>query len=130
MIRAGRVAALAVVLTVGTHTANAESSISADGIKATSSELTVATVNAEKPGYIVVHTTDFTGTLPGAVIGHAPVAAGENTNVSVTFERQAARGATLIVMLHEERTGDTVFDAGDKPATTGLGPVRRSVTVE
>jgi hypothetical protein len=117
-------------LSFGALAAHAESAISTDGLKATESAVSVGTVTADKDGYVVVHATDFTGTIPGPVIGHAPVKAGQNAEVSIPLDRTMKSGATLIVMLHEEGDNDTDFDAADKPATTGRGPVQQIVTVE
>ena len=128
MIRHGL--ALAGALTLGALTASAESMIAPAGIAAWGSSVNVGSVTAEKDGYLVVHRTDFTGTIPGTVIGHAPVKAGENTDVAITLEKKAEPGAKLIVMLHEEGDNDTDFDAADKPATSGRGPVQQIVTVE
>jgi predicted esterase len=50
--------------------------------------------------------------------------------VAITLEKKAEPGAKLIVMLHEEGDNDTDFDAADKPATSGRGPVQQIVTVE
>lgn len=117
-------------LTFGALAAHAEAMISTDGLKATESAVSVGTVTAEKDGYLVVHATDFTGTIPGTVIGHAPVKAGANAEVSIPLDRTVKSGAKLIVMLHEEGDNDTDFDAADKPVTTGRGPVQQIVTVE
>jgi hypothetical protein len=128
MIRHAATAALALAL--GASYAMATSTLPSDGIKATGSAVTVPSVTAEKAGYIVVHTTDFTGTLPGAVIGHAPVPAGESTNVSISLERAMKAGAKVVVMLHEEGDGDADFDSADKPATSSGATVQQIVTVE
>jgi len=128
MIRHGL--ALSLAFTLGAASASAESAISADGLKATESSVTVPAVTAEKAGYVVVHATDFTGTIPGSVIGHAPVTAGENADIAINLERTMKSGAKLIVMLHEEGNNDTQFDKADPPATSGRGPVQQSVTVE
>lgn len=117
-------------LTLGALAAHAESMISTDGLKASADAVTVGSVKAETDGYLVVHRTDFTGTLPGAVIGHAPVKAGENAEVSIPLTEQAKSGAKLIVMLHAEGNNDTTFDAADKPVTSGRGPVQQVVTVQ
>ncbi len=117
-------------LTLGGVTAHAESSISTDGLKASPSAVSIGSVKADKDGYVVVHRTDFTGTLPGQVIGHAPVKAGDNAEVSVTLDKPAEAGAKLIVMLHEEGNNDTTFDSADKPVMAGRGPVQQIVTVE
>lgn len=132
MIRRGPITGmtLGLALLLGTPAVGAENAISTDGLKATTSTVSIGTVTAEKDGYVVVHRTDFTGTLPGAVIGHAPVKAGQNAEVSVTLDQQPEAGTKLIVMLHAEGNNDTVFDAADKPVMSGRGPVQQIVTVE
>jgi hypothetical protein len=132
MIRHGLAltAALLGALTASAETAHAENMISADGLKASTSAVSIGSVTAEKDGYVVVHRTDFTGTLPGAVIGHAPVKAGDNAEVSVPLDQQPEAGAKLIVMLHEEGNNDAVFDQADKPVKSGSGPVQQIVTVQ
>lgn len=122
--------ALSAALTLGAAAAQAENMISTEGLKASESTVTVGSVTAEKAGYVVVHRTDVTGTIPGEVIGHAPVKAGENADVSITLDNKPKAGTNLIVMLHEEGDNDTDFDAADKPATSGRGPVQQVVTVE
>jgi len=122
--------ALAGALTIGALGAQAESMISADGLKATQGAVKINSVTAEKPGYVVVHRTDVTGTIPGTVIGHAPVVAGDNAEVSVVLNPVPEAGTTLIVMLHAEGDGDSDFDSADKPVTSGRSPVQQSVTVE
>jgi hypothetical protein len=117
-------------LTLGAVTAHAESTISADSIKAGGNSVTVGSVTADKDGYLVVHRTDFTGTLPGEVIGHAPVKAGQNADVAITLDKAAEAGSKLIVMLHEEGNNDTTFDSADKPAKSGNRTVQQIVTVQ
>ena len=110
--------------------AHADNAIAAHSIKASSSTVTVGSVTADKDGYLVVHRTDITGTLPGNVIGHAPVKAGQNANVSITLDKPAEAGSKLIVMLHAEGNGDTVFDSSDKPVKSAHGTVQEIVTVQ
>ncbi len=86
-----RVIALTSALTLGAVAAHAENMISTDGLKASTSAVSVGTVTAEKDGYLVVHRTDFTGTLPGAVIGHAPIKAGQSAEVSVPLGASRSR---------------------------------------
>lgn len=117
-------------LACGALAAHAESMISTDGLKASTDAVTVGSIKAEKDGYVVVHRTDFTGTIPGIVVGHAPVKAGDNAEVSVPLTEQAKSGDKLIVMLHAEGDGNTTFDAADKPVTVGRGPVQQTVTVQ
>lgn len=126
----GHAVAFACALTLSAGAAQAESTIAADSIKASANSVTVGSVTAEKDGYLVVHRTDFTGTLPGSVIGHAPVRAGPNADVAIALDTPAEAGASLIVMLHEEGDGDTDFDAADKPAKSGGKVVQQIVTVQ
>ncbi|MGE0023417.1 MAG: hypothetical protein AB7S70_07295 [Hyphomicrobium sp.] len=128
MIR--RATALVAALSLGALAAYAEGAIATDGLKASPTAVSIGTVTADKDGYVVVHRTDFTGTLPGSVIGHAPVKAGSNAEVSVPLDKQQEAGTRLIVMLHEEGDGDTDFDAADKPVRTNGTPVQETVTVE
>jgi hypothetical protein len=121
---------LTTALTFGALSAQAESMISTDGLKASPSAVSVGTVQADKDGYLVVHSTDFTGTLPGTVIGHTAVKSGASAEISIPLDRTTKAGDKLIVMLHEEGDNDTDFDAADKPATSGRGPVQQIVTVE
>jgi hypothetical protein len=120
----------AVALTLAAGVARAESTISPDGIKAGGNSVTVGSVTAEKDGYLVVHRTDFTGTLPGAMIGHAAVKAGPNADVTITLDQPAEPGTNLIVMLHEEGNNDTQLDDADKPAKAGGKVVQQIVTVQ
>ena len=91
MIRHGL--ALSAALTLGAIAAHAENTISPEGLSASTNTVSIGTVTAEKDGYVVVHRTDFTGTLPGSVIGHAPVKAGQNAEVRVTLDKQAKEWA-------------------------------------
>ena len=122
--------ALTAALTLGAVAALADSAIAPDTIKASGSSVTVGSVTADKDGYLVVHRTDFTGTLPGAMIGHAPVKAGQNADVAITLDKPAEAGTKLIVMLHEEGNNDTQLDAADKPAKAGGKVVQQVVTVQ
>lgn len=128
MIRRGLV--LVSALAFGAFAAHAESTISPDGLKASTSAVSIGSVTADKDGYVVIHRTDVTGTLPGQIIGHAPVKAGQNAEVSVPLDKPAKAGTKLIVMLHEEGNNDTTFDTADKPVKAGSGVVQQIVTVE
>lgn len=122
--------ALAAMLTVASFAARADNLLTADAIKASEASVTVSSVSADQDGYLVVHRTDFTGTLPGSVVGHAAVKAGANADVTISIDPKAKAGEKLIVMLHAEGNGDTVFDAADKPVTGAAGPVQQIVTVQ
>lgn len=128
MIKRGLV--LVSALTFGAFAAHAEGMISPTGLSANATSVTVGSVTADKDGYVVVHMSDTTGAIAGEVIGNAPVKAGKNSDVAVKLEKKLKPGAKLIVMLHEEGDNNTKFDAADKPATAGRGPVQQVVTVE
>jgi len=121
---------VAIALMTGSVAARAENAISTEGLKASGNNVTVGSVTADKKGYVVVHMTDATGTMPGPVIGTTPVQPGHHADVAVALEKNIKPGTKLIVMLHEEGNGDNTFDAADKPATAGRGPVEQFVTVE
>lgn len=121
---------LAAALTLGSISASAESAIVPNSIKASANAVTVGSVTADKDGYLVVHRTDFTGTLPGSVVGHAPVKAGQSSDIAIALDKAAEAGSKLIVMLHEEGDDDTEFDSADKPARSANGLVQEIVTVQ
>lgn len=122
---------LALLLTaaLGTSSAMAANMIATEGLSASGKEktITVGSVSADKAGYLVVHEVGRTGTVPGAVIGNAPVKAGENTDVKISLDIEVTPGTKLIVMLHEDTNGDSKFDPGDKAATEGRAPVQQMV---
>jgi predicted lipoprotein with Yx(FWY)xxD motif len=77
--------------------------------------VTIDSVSAAVDGWIVIH-ADADGS-PGPVIGHAPVAAGENSDVVVDID--AARATdTLYAMLHVDAgtAGEYEFPGDDGPA--------------
>jgi hypothetical protein len=76
----------------------------------------VAKVVSNGPGWIVIH-ADNNGS-PGQVLGHAPVADGENTNVVVDIA-QEGRTEKLWAMLHADTgtVGTYEFPGGDPPVT-------------
>ncbi|WP_112321301.1 DUF7282 domain-containing protein [Oceanibium sediminis] len=86
------------------------------------------TVAAEKimapaNGWLVVHRTDA-DMKPGPVVGHAPLRAGENTDVAAILTEPVASGEMLMLMLHGEdggmQTGIFEYTLG----ATEDGPVR------
>ncbi len=120
----------ALALALGAAPAFAANMIAPDGLKASESTVTVGSVTADRAGYLVVHEADETGTIPGTIIGHAAVKAGESKGVKITLEKKPKAGSKLIVMLHSEDDNDTDFDDADKAVTEGRGPVMQVVAVE
>ena len=88
-----------------------------------------AAVEAERPGYIVVHNATA-GTAAGTVLGYAPVPAGLSTNVDIPLDEGASAGRQIVIMLHEESNGDGVFDNGDRAVAVGGLLVQQIVTVK
>jgi hypothetical protein len=90
-----------------------------------STMVTVDSANLLEDGFIVIHEQDTAGSAPGAVIGHAPVSAGNVTDVTVGLERPAEDGETLYAMLHEDTgtIGEYEFDGSTGSADP---PVRDS----
>ncbi|OGO04727.1 MAG: hypothetical protein A2Y73_07070 [Chloroflexi bacterium RBG_13_56_8] len=77
--------------------------------------VTVATIVSDGPGWMVIH-ADNNG-APGPVIGHTAVMDGENTDVVVDIDVDAAT-ETLYAMLHSDlgTVGTYEFPGADTPA--------------
>lgn len=90
--------------------------------------VTVATVVSDGPGWIVIH-ADEEG-APGPVIGQAAVEDGENTDVMVEIDTEAAT-ETLYAMLHEDsgEMGTYEFPEGDPPVQVEGEVVVQSFTI-
>ncbi|HJK94584.1 MAG TPA: hypothetical protein RMH85_31875 [Polyangiaceae bacterium LLY-WYZ-15_(1-7)] len=73
-------------------------------------------VEAAVAGFIVIHEDDA-GSPGGTTIGHAPVAAGVNTDVSVDLVRRVADGEVLHAMLHVDSTTEGTVGTYDGPGT-------------
>jgi len=84
--------------------------------------VTVPGVTSDGPGWMVIH-AEQDGS-PGPVIGHAVVAAGENEDVAVEIDTEAAT-ETLYAMLHVDAgtEGEYEFPGDDAPATDAEGNV-------
>lgn len=119
------IAASALAIALGALPAYALNSISK--IDAAGNTVTIDSLTADKPGYVVVHESDASGTTPGKVLGFATVRAGDNEKVTVSLDQKLKPGTKLIIMLHEEANADNVFDPDDPAAT--LGNAQESVTV-
>lgn len=79
------------------------------GVTAGDQDVSGGTVTAEKitaaaNGWLVVHRTDDSG-KPGPVVGHAPIKAGENADVTAILTEPVASGDKLMLMIHAEDGG-------------------------
>ena len=61
-------------------------------------------VGAAENGWLVVHRTD-SDMKPGPVVGHAPLRAGENTDVAAILTEEVQPGEMLMLMVHSEAGG-------------------------
>lgn len=66
--------------------------------------VTASQIMADANGWLVVHRTDA-AMKPGPVVGHAPLKAGSNTEVSAILTEPVAKGEMLMLMLHGEKGG-------------------------
>lgn len=66
--------------------------------------ISASTVVAGETGWLVVHKTD--GETPGPVVGHAPLRAGENTDVAAILTEPASAGDQFMLMIHSEAEGN------------------------
>ena len=85
--------------------------------------VTASKIMAEKNGWLVVHRTGD-DMKPGPVVGHAPLKAGENTDVTAILTEEVASGDKLMLMLHGEDGG---METGIFEYTLGAkedGPVK------
>lgn len=86
-------------------------------------KVTAASVVAGEDGWLVIHRTDA-AMKPGPVVGHAPVKAGDNKDVTADLDEPVKPGDMLMLMLHSEAGGK---QAGVFEYTLGAkedGPVR------
>ncbi len=117
----------AVVLSLTAGIANAAGH-AAPMVVAADQSVSEGTVTAEKivapeNGWLVVHRTDA-DRKPGLVIGHAPIRAGENTDIAAILTEEVQPGDMLMLMVHAEKGG---FQKGIFEYTLGApedGPVR------
>ena len=92
-----------------------DQAIGADGT------VTIDSVTADVDGWMVIHADDDG---PGPVIGHAPVSAGENSDVVVEVDASQVT-ETLYAMLHVDAgvAGEYEFPGDDGPARDAEGNV-------
>lgn len=122
-------AAVSLVGLAGTAVA-ATDTISASDQKIANKTVTAAEVVATKPGYLVAHESDATGTKAGKIIGSVAVKAGDNKGVVVPLADDVKPGSKLILMLHEESNADSKFDDKDKPVMVSGKPVMQAISVQ
>ena len=85
--------------------------------------VTADKVAASENGWLVVHRTDA-DMKPGPVVGHAPLRAGETTDVAAILTEDVAPGDMLMLMAHSEAGGNAT---GTFEYTLGAkedGPIR------
>ena len=66
--------------------------------------VSASSIMAAANGWLVVHRTDA-DMKPGPVVGHAPLKAGENTDVTAILTEPVNSGEMLMLMLHGEEGG-------------------------
>ncbi|MEO1143347.1 MAG: hypothetical protein AAFW66_13550, partial [Pseudomonadota bacterium] len=59
---------------------------------------------ADENGWMVVHRIKENG-KPGPVVGHSPLKAGVNTNVTAILTGKVEKGEKVMLMLHAEKGG-------------------------
>lgn len=100
--------AAAMMLVAGGALAGAHAVLSVKGADQDVSGGTVTATSIVAPanGWMVVHRTDSSG-KPGPVVGHAPLKAGMNENVTAILTEPVKKGDLLMLMLHGENGGMT-----------------------
>ncbi|SHI81707.1 DUF7282 domain-containing protein [Wenxinia saemankumensis] len=106
-----------------------------EGMTPSGTTVTFPAINVAQDGYIVIHETDADGNpvVPQS-IAHAPLMAGQNTNVVVDVPGGLVEGEDYVAMLHVEDNGNSTYDFGedmtdvDVPVTAGGAPVTRLFT--
>lgn len=85
--------------------------------------VTASKIMADSNGWLVVHRTGD-DMKPGPVVGHAPLKAGQNTDVAAILTEDVKAGDKLMLMLHGEDGG---METGIFEYTLGAkedGPVK------
>jgi hypothetical protein len=89
-----------------------DASISVDDQKVKGKQVTVEKVVIPVDGWVVIHPSDAKGHFIEKDIGHAPVKAGSNSNISVTLTEDVKDGAKLHAMLHEDTGAKGTYEFG------------------
>ena len=108
----------------------ASDTIAASDQKIANKSVTATSVEASKPGYLVVHEADATGAKAGKIIGTVAVKAGETKSVVVPLTEDVKPGSKLILMLHEESNADAKFDDKDKPVMASGKVVMQTIAIQ
>lgn len=103
-------------------------SLSVSDQDASDGMVVVDSATSAQAGWMVIHADE--GGSPGPVIGYSSVAAGENTNVSIEIDMDAAT-ETLYAMLHIDAgaAGTYEFPGADEPAMADGSVVVQAFTV-
>lgn len=113
----------AFALAAGSALANMEIAVDGGDQDMSGGTVTASSVMAAANGWLVVHRTDDSG-KPGPVVGHAPIKAGENGDVTAILTEPVKPGEKLMLMVHGEdggmKTGIFEYTLGAKED----GPVR------
>ncbi len=96
-------AAAALTLASGAALAADHAGVMAGNQSVANGVVSAKMVKAPANGWLVVHRTD--GTKPGPVVGHAPLRAGENTDVAAILTEPVQPGDLLMLMVHGEDGG-------------------------
>lgn len=98
-------------------------------MKGDANRVTFAKISAQEDGYIVIHEMqDGKPVVPGS-IGNASVKAGDNSDVTVTTDKELSEDSEYAAMLHAETNGNATYDFGegstdvDTPVTVNGKPV-------
>ena len=121
--------AASTALTLVTGPAMAQEMMS-QGMTGTGNAVVFPEITMTAPGYVVIHEVDADGNpVVPASIGHAALAAGSNTNVTVPIPGGVDPDAVYAAMLHDETNGNATYDFGegmtdvDTPTLVGGNPV-------
>ncbi|MEX2518345.1 MAG: hypothetical protein WD969_03320 [Paracoccaceae bacterium] len=95
----------ALIPAVFAFTAGAETlSVEAADQDVSGGEVSASAIHAAVDGWLVVHRTGADH-KPGPVVGHAPLKAGANMDVTAKLDEDVKSGEMLMLMLHSEEGG-------------------------
>ena len=97
-----------------------ESSIVVEDHRTAIGNVVVQSVTASQPGWLVLYTAE--GNAPGGVVGHAPIAEGENTNTEIEAGLEEDGEYRFFVLVHEDSgdMGTFEFPLADLPAKDSM----------
>lgn len=118
------VAAAAVSLSAaGALAQSADPMIVASDQDVSNGVVSATSIMAAQNGWMVAHRTDAE-MKPGPVVGHAPLRAGENMDVTAILTEDVAAGDMLMLMVHREDGGTETGIFEYTLGATEDGPVR------